>query len=88
MMRAFDAGARLGITDTRYAEEAASFLKKLGFPEKVSGMKAPAILQAMQKDKKKQQGRLRFVLQKNLCDTLTQNLDAAFVEEIVERGLE
>jgi 3-dehydroquinate synthase len=88
MMRALDAGVRLGITDKRYAEESAAFLKKLGFAEKISDMKAHAILEAMQKDKKKQQGRLRFVLQKNLCDTLTQNLEAAFVEEIVERGLE
>jgi 3-dehydroquinate synthase len=87
MMRALDAGVELGITDKRYAQEAAAFLKEMSFPEKVSGVSSCEILGAMEKDKKKQQCLLRFVLQKNLCDTMTRNLETGFVEKIVKRGL-
>ncbi|MDR1626957.1 MAG: 3-dehydroquinate synthase [Spirochaetia bacterium] len=88
MMRALRAGRRLGITGERYAQEATAFLKALGFPEKVRGVLAADILRAMEKDKKKKQGEIRFVLQRGPCDNLTQSLDPAFVAEIVEDGLE
>jgi 3-dehydroquinate synthase len=88
IMRALDAGLRLGITEGRYAGEAAAFLKKLGFPEKVSGLRAGDILRAMEKDKKKKEGKIRFVLQRGLCDSLTRSLDSGFTEEIVRDGLE
>jgi 3-dehydroquinate synthase len=88
MTRALRAGTRLGITDEGYAGEASAFLKKLGFPEKVSGVRAEEILRALEKDKKKQEGKIRFVLQRGLCDTLTRNLDSAFTAEIIQEGLE
>lgn len=88
MMRSLQAGGRLGITEERYAGEAAAFLTKLGFPEKVSGVPAADILRAMERDKKKKEGKLRFVLQRGLCDSLSQNLDPGFVARIVEDGLE
>jgi 3-dehydroquinate synthase len=88
MMCALRAGARLGITDGRYAEEALSFLKRLGFAEKVSGVRAEDILRAMEKDKKKREGKIRFVLQRGPCDSLAQSLDPAFAAGIVGEGLE
>jgi 3-dehydroquinate synthase len=87
ILRALEAGARLGVTDRRYAEEAAAFLKKLGFPEKASGLRAADILRAIEKDKKKREGKIRFVLQRGLCDSLTKSLEAGFVKEIVEKGI-
>jgi 3-dehydroquinate synthase len=87
ILRALEAGVRLGITDRTYAGEAAAFLKKLGFPEKISGVRAGDILRAIEKDKKKRKGKIRFVLQHGLCDSLTRSLEAEFVKEIVETGI-
>jgi 3-dehydroquinate synthase len=87
IIRALDAGVELGITGRNYAARAARLLTELTFPEKVSGVPAAGILRAIEKDKKKQRGRLRFILQRRPGDTLSENLEPDFVKKIVERGL-
>ncbi|MDR1932705.1 MAG: 3-dehydroquinate synthase [Spirochaetales bacterium] len=86
-LRALDAGRELGITGRDYAAGAARLFTELGFPAKVSGVPAAEILRAMEKDKKKRLGRVKFVLQRNLCDTFCENLEQALVQKIVERGI-
>jgi 3-dehydroquinate synthase len=87
IMRALDAGTELGITGRNYAARTARLLTELTFPEKVAGVPAAGILRAMEKDKKKQRGRLRFILQRKPGDTVSENLEPDFVAKIVERGL-
>ena len=87
ILRALDAGKELCVTDPFYADGAARLFAALGFPLRAQDVSAEAIIDAMGSDKKKKEGKLRFVLQRGLCDTFTENLDMALVRKVVERGL-
>jgi 3-dehydroquinate synthase len=87
ILRALDAGLSLGITDPAYAARARRVLTALPYPAEVSGVPAGEIILAMGQDKKKKEGRVRFVLQRGLADTLTMPLEDSLVEAVVRRGL-
>jgi 3-dehydroquinate synthase len=87
ILRALDAGVSLGITDPAYAARARRILTALPYPAEVSGVPSVEIILAMGQDKKKKEGRVRFVLQKGLADTLTMPLEESLVEAVVRRGL-
>lgn len=86
LYRAMDAGLSLGLTDPAYAKRVRTLLSRFAYAEHVSGVKPEAIFQAMQQDKKKR-GVLRFVIQRNLGDTLLSTLDPAIVKQVIERGI-
>jgi 3-dehydroquinate synthase len=87
LLRALDAGTALGITDPGYAARARALITSFPFPLTVSGVAAEAVIAAMEQDKKKKDGRVRFVLQRNLADTVTMPLENALTEKAVRRGL-
>ncbi len=75
--RALALGERLGITDPAYRRTVSSILTGYGWEDapvhsSLSSVENPAekLLSAMQGDKKKKNGELRFILQKNLNSTL------------------
>ncbi len=87
LYRAIDAGLCLGITGKPYAERVRNLLKKLGYKDILSGIDPEAVLLAMQQDKKKKGRTLRFILQKDLCNTVVIPLEEKIVREILLRGL-
>ena len=52
----------LGVAETGLSERVAAGLEKLGLPQRCSGLKPDEILTAMQSDKKKAGGRLKYAL--------------------------
>lgn len=86
LYRALDAGVLMGLTDPSYAERVRTLLTRFGYEEQISGVDPEEIFHAMKKDKKKQ-GTLRFVLQRNLADTLLTPLDPSLVKEVIARGV-
>ncbi len=87
ILRALDAGLRLGLTDTGYAEEVRALIEGLGYPVRAPGISAESVLRAMEGDKKKKGGRVRFVLQKKPGDTFMMPLERELIEAVVEAGL-
>ena len=72
MLRALELGKRIGITDSRWAAEARRLISDYGFAA-VKPQVAPAEIKgAMIDDKKKREGRLRFVLMRSGGDPVLQ----------------
>jgi 3-dehydroquinate synthase len=88
MLRALEAGIECGVTDPGYYVRIERILSSYGFPGKIdrSQLTAAGIYKAMSADKKKKAGVLRFVLQKDLCDTYLTELDKNLVIDVIERG--
>ena len=87
ILRALDAGLALGVTDPGYAEDCRGLIGSYPYPGRVSGANPADILAAMERDKKKTAGRVRFVLQRGLGDTFTMPLEPDLVRDVLERGL-
>jgi len=73
--RAMLMGRLLGITPRGYVEQVFSLLKLYGYNLEAGDIEAEGIAAAMEKDKKKKQGEIRFILQKNLTETVSQTVD-------------
>jgi 3-dehydroquinate synthetase len=58
-----------------------------GYPLTGVQADANAIIDAMQRDKKKAGGTVRFVLQRNLAETVVMPLDETLVRQAIEPGL-
>ncbi len=67
--KAIGLGELLGITESCYAKRVYSLLESYGYPCDAPEISPTSLLTAMKQDKKKREGRIRFVLQKTLCDT-------------------
>ena len=78
MACALDLGVKMGITEERYAQEAAALIESYGFTVIAAGVPVDLLLAAMQHDKKVKDGTMRFVLQRRLgaTDVVTAPLDA------------
>ena len=62
MMAAGRIGVELGTMDQALLDRQADLLRAFGLPTAAPGVNATAVLDAMKRDKKVEQGRLRFVL--------------------------
>lgn len=76
MARAMELGALVGITDRAYASRVRALLERYGYRVDPVPEAADAVREAMQKDKKRRGSEVRFVLQRDLCDTLVTGVDA------------
>lgn len=81
--RAMDAGIKIGVTDKIYAEEVYSLLNSYGYELGNSKIDSDSVIAAMSKDKKKRKGKIRFILQKNIGNTLYSELDIAVIREVL-----
>ncbi|WP_455381265.1 3-dehydroquinate synthase family protein, partial [Salinispira pacifica] len=83
--RAMDAGVRAGITEPAYRERILRLLRDYGY--RIAPRDVPAdperLIELMTSDKKKLGGRVRFVLQRAIGDTLVESLDTAIVREVL-----
>ncbi len=84
---ALRAGCAAGITNAAYARRVEKVLQAYEYPLTGVQADAKAIVSAMQRDKKKAGGNVRFVLQRDLADTVVTPLDEALVRRAIEPGL-
>ncbi len=89
--RALALGERLGITDSEYRKEVSALLAEYGWVDApvhpvLAGEEKAAekLLAAMQGDKKRKGGTLRFILQKSLNSTLITAADPADVLAVLQ----
>jgi 3-dehydroquinate synthase len=87
MGRAFDLGVALGKTDPAWRDRANALMAAYGFRSTATGPRPEALLAAMQKDKKKKGGLVRFVLQERQGVTFQQAVDDQAVLACLARGL-
>ena len=82
MRTAFLLGRHLGITDAGYQEYALRLLSEYGYPEQVDA-DPETLATAMEQDKKKRGGDVRFVLQKRQGDTFVTEVAKSEVSRIL-----
>jgi 3-dehydroquinate synthase len=85
IIRALKAGVLAGVTDAAYAERVHALFQQYEYrtgalPE---GITADSILQAMKRDKKRQRGNLRFILQRGFGETIVTTLDEEVVRTVL-----
>ncbi len=83
IVRALKLGILMGQTEGLYAQRVENLLRDYGYRLDKSGFDAPALISAMKNDKKKQAGQVRFVLQKDLCQTFRSPADDGLLEQAV-----
>jgi len=83
IVKAMQLGVRLGITDSRYAGTVEALFADYGFTLCVPGDHAEKLLGAMQQDKKKQAGELRFVLQAGCGETQVRRVPVEDVRAVL-----
>lgn len=79
---ALKTGLLLGLTDPEFAVGAESLLMLYGF-DLIAEVPLEALISAMQYDKKKRDGRVRFVLQKRLGETFIHEVSANVLKEVI-----
>ncbi len=84
ILRAMELGLRLGISDERYAERVKRLLFSYGFPSEYE-LPVESFISALRQDKKKRGGEVRFVLQKNLGETVFRNVDEEVLREVLRK---
>lgn len=83
MLRALDLGERLGITDKAWAEDSRNLIADYGF-DIVNPQVAPGeIKAAMVDDKKKKDGRLRFVMMRGAGQPLLEEVPEADLDAVL-----
>ena len=83
MLRALELGERLGITDSRWGDEARRLIADYGFAVVTPQVSPAQIKAAMVDDKKKRKGRLRFVLMRGAGDPVLQEVPEKDVEAVL-----
>ncbi len=81
IIRAMNLGVKLGITNQQYAETVREILNLYKFKIKIPKLDYNKIYKAMGKDKKRLNESIRFILQKNLCQTSIEEVDKKTVLE-------
>ncbi len=74
---------RLGIAEERLSDRIEEALERLGLPSQIPDYSPEEAYQAMQNDKKKKGGRLRFVLLRQLGDPVVREVDEADVLDVL-----
>jgi 3-dehydroquinate synthase len=70
MAGAYRMALKLGMVDEQMVGKVESTLKRAGLPVNIQGMSADAILEQMYFDKKVKDGRLNFILPKNIGEVI------------------
>lgn len=81
--KAMEAGIKTGITDPKYADMVIEIIRMYNFETRNRNIKTGKVLNAMLNDKKKREGRVRFILQKKLADTAYYNLDKDIIKSVI-----
>ena len=86
--RALKAGVLAGVTDAAYAERVHALFRRYEYrtgpiPE---GITADSIIKTMKRDKKRQRGKLRFVLQRAFGETIVTPLDEDLIRTVLTEG--
>lgn len=76
-------GKKLRFTDPDYADEVIDLIKVYGLPEKAVLPDADEIIEAMKKDKKNINGKIRLILQKNICETFVYEVSEEKIREVL-----
>jgi 3-dehydroquinate synthase len=75
----------LGLCDAGLTKRVEQVVEQVGLPTRINGLDAEAIYAAMGTDKKRQSGKLRFVLLRGMCQpTLVEDVPKAAVIEVLE----
>ncbi len=85
MARAMDAGVKLGLTEPEYRLRVTGLLSAYGYriDRGAVPFAADVLMSRMVSDKKKKDGEVRFVLQRNLCDTVVTALSDELLGSIL-----
>nr|WP_253677565.1 3-dehydroquinate synthase family protein [Treponema sp. OMZ 788] len=76
-------GKKMGLTESSYADEVIDLIKAYGLPDKSVLPDPDEILLAMKKDKKNINGKIRLILQKNICETFTYEVSEENIREVL-----
>ena len=83
MAKAARLSLRLGLCRPEYADEVIALIEAYGYRTTANGISIDTLINAMLMDKKKQDGSVRFVLQKGLCETTMQAVAEADLRAIL-----
>ena len=83
MLRALDLGERVNLTDKAWADEMRQLIAGYGFDLVTPQVAADEIKNAMVDDKKKKDGRLRFVMMKGLGEPVLQEVPEADLDIVL-----
>jgi len=83
---ALTAGITLGVTDPGYAAMVNQLFDLYGYQQSAKA-DVSVVMEALQHDKKKKGGTVRFVLQRDFGDTFQTELDAAVIESSIKKHL-
>ncbi len=86
LARAMELGRAAGVTDGAYARRVRELLVRYGYRVGPLPQAAQEIRAAMQKDKKRRGSLLRFVLQRELGETLVTEVDSPLVDRVLGDG--
>ncbi len=82
--RAARAGALMGITSEAYVSRVDNILRKYGYNIDFSDFNHTIFMDALFSDKKKKNGELRFILQKNIGETVMESIGADIIKEVIQ----
>jgi 3-dehydroquinate synthase len=80
--RSLAAGIHLGLTRTSFAERVLALLRRYGFRLE-AGVGYDELAPAFQRDKKKNEGRVRLVIARGMCDIVLQAVSASELAAVV-----
>ena len=81
--KAMDAGVMIGKTPDHYANTVKQLLIDYGFEIRNQNIKTEKVLEAMTRDKKKRQGKVRFILQKSAGNTFYEILENDVILDVI-----
>lgn len=85
LLMAMETGVELHITDNYYALEVRNILEDYGF-RLSADFDTEQLIQAMNQDKKKKDGIVNFILQKNIEETVIRPVDREIIKTVLERN--
>lgn len=85
LLMAIETGVELGITDNYYALEVRKMLENYNFRLEAEA-DTEKMIQAMNQDKKKKNGIINFILQKNIEETVITPVDYDIIHKVLKRN--
>ena len=83
MSKAMLLGKKLGLTDSSYADEVCSIIHSYSRIDTPLLYDKEKVLLAMKKDKKNMDGKIRLILQKNICETFMYEASEKDIREVL-----
>jgi len=85
LVKAMETGLKLGVTDQIYARRVIDLVRVYGF-DLDKRVDIDKFLAAAGKDKKRRDGKVRYVLQREMGETLLQEVDREIISSILSTG--